>query len=341
MRALRKLHSQPGLWLSETDIPTPGFSDIRIKVSKTAICGTDLHIYKWDEWARKTIPVPLTTGHEFVGVVDAVGEGVTHFNVGDRVSGEGHITCQFCRNCRAGNPHLCRETIGVGVNRPGAFADYIVIPAINAYNIPDNISDNEAAMLDPYGNAVHATLSYDCVGEDVLITGAGPIGLMSAAIAKHAGARHVVITDINPYRLNMAAQMGFQSAIDPTKTSIRDTMKQLGIREGFDIALEMSGSPLAFHDILNHINHGVKIALLGLQANGVAIDWETVIFKSLVIKGIYGREIFDTWYKGISMLQSGLDISPVITAELPAESFEEGFQAMLSGNAGKVILDWN
>lgn len=340
MRALRKLHAKPGLWLSEEAVPIPHHGDIRIKILKTAICGTDLHIYQWDEWAQNNVPVPLTTGHEFVGIIDALGDGVTHFNIGDRVSGEGHLTCQHCRNCRAGNQHLCRDTVGVGVNRPGAFADYIVIPAANAYPIPDNISDDEAAMLDPYGNAVHATLSYDLVGEDVLVTGAGPIGLMSAAIAKHVGARHVVITDINPFRLKMAKKMGIEVAINPQETSLSQVMKDIGMKEGFDVGLEMSGSELAFRDMITHMNHGGKMALLGILKNDIGIAWQDIIFKSLVIKGVYGREIFDTWYKGISMLQSGLDITPVITQQLPATKFDAGFQVMLSGQAGKVILDW-
>lgn len=340
MKTLKKLHAKPGLWLDQDNIPEPGYGDIRIKIVKTAICGTDLHIYQWDEWAQKNVPTPLTTGHEFVGIVDALGEGVQHFKIGDRVSGEGHLTCQHCRNCRAGNQHLCRDTAGVGVNRPGAFADYLVIPAQNTYPIPDNISDDEAAMLDPYGNAVHATLSYDLVGEDVLITGAGPIGLMSAAIAKHVGARHVVITDINPYRLEMAKQMGIEMAINPQETSLQTVMKQLSMKEGFDIGLEMSGSQHAFREMIESMNHGGKIALLGILPKDFGIDWQAVIFKSLSIKGIYGREIFDTWYKGISMLQSGLDITPVITHQLKADDFEAGFKVMLSGQAGKVILDW-
>lgn len=341
MKTLKKLHAKPGLWLDQDDMPTPSYGEIRIKILKTAICGTDLHIYQWDEWAQKNVPTPLTTGHEFVGIVDALGEGVQHFKIGERVSGEGHLTCQHCRNCRAGNQHLCRDTVGVGVNRPGAFADYLVIPAHNAYPIPDNISDDEAAMLDPYGNAVHAALSYNLVGEDVLITGAGPIGLMSAAIAKHVGARHVVITDINPYRLEMAKKMGIEMAINPQETSLQTVMQQLGMKEGFDIGLEMSGSQHAFREMIESMNHGGKIALLGILPKDFGIDWQAVIFKSLSIKGIYGREIFDTWYKGISMLQSGLDITPVITHQLKAHDFEAGFKVMLSGQAGKVILDWS
>lgn len=341
MKALRKLEAKPGLWLSEDTKPEPRYADIRIKITRTAICGTDLHIYNWDQWSQDNVPTPLTTGHEFVGIVESIGEGVKNFKIGDRVSGEGHLTCEYCRNCRAGNNHLCRNTAGVGVNRPGAFAEYLVIPAANAYPIPDNITDNQAALLDPYGNAVHATLSYDLVGEDVLVTGAGPIGLMSAAIAKHVGARHVVITDINPYRLEMAKQMGINASINPNETSLKEIMQQLGMKEGFDVGLEMSGNIHAFKDMIKYMNHGGNIALLGILENNLAIDWQDVIFKSLTIKGIYGRQIFETWYKGISLLQSGLDITPVITDVLHYTDFEKGFNTMLSGNAGKIILDWS
>lgn len=340
MKTLKKLKPEVGLWLADDEQPQPGYNDVRIRVHKTAICGSDLHIYNWDAWAQKSVPVPLTTGHEFVGIVDAIGDGVTTFKVGDRVSGEGHVVCGHCRNCRAGRRHLCRYTEGVGVNRPGAFAEYLVIPVENVYPIPDNISDNEAAMLDPYGNAVHSTLCFDLVGEDVLITGAGPIGLMSAAIAKHVGARHVVITDINPYRLALAEKMGAAVAVDVSKTTLQDVIKKLGMKEGFDVGLEMSGNPRAFKDMLNAMNHGGKIAFLGVPADDFAINWHDVIFKSLTIKGIYGRRMFETWYKGISMLQSGLDITPVVTGEFSYKDFEKGFQEMLTGNAGKIILDW-
>lgn len=341
MKTLKKLKAEVGLWLAEDDKPQPGYNEICVKIKKTAICGSDLHIYNWDAWAQKTVPIPLTTGHEFVGVVDSVGAGVTNFKVGERVSGEGHIVCGQCRNCRAGKRHLCRNTKGIGVNCPGAFAEYLVIPEINAYHIPDNISDNEAAMLDPYGNAVHSTLCYDLVGEDVLITGAGPIGLMSVAIAKHVGARHVVISDVNPYRLAIAEAMGASVAVDVRQTALADVVKQLGMKEGFDVGLEMSGNPQAFKGMLEVMNHGGNIAFLGVPADDFAINWHDVIFKSLTIKGIYGRRMFETWYKGISMLQSGLDITPVITGEFAYEDFEKGFQQMLTGNAGKIILDWS
>lgn len=341
MKTLKKLKPEVGLWLAEEEIPQVGHNDIRIKIKKTAICGTDLHIYNWDAWSQKTVPVPLTTGHEFVGVVEQVGAGVENFKLGERVSGEGHITCGHCRNCRAGKWHLCRNTLGVGVNRPGAFAEYLVIPAKNAYHIPDNITDNQAALLDPYGNAVHSVLSNDLVGEDVLITGAGPIGLMSVAIAKHVGARHVVITDVNPYRLALAEKMGATLAVDISKTQLPDVVKQLGMKEGFDIGIEMSGNPQAFTGMLNVMNHGGQIAFLGVPSDNFAINWHDVIFKSLTIKGIYGRRMFETWYKGISMLQSGLDITPVITGEYAYQDFEKGFQQMLTGKAGKIILNWS
>jgi len=340
MHTLKKLKPEVGLWLAEDDEPQAGYNDIRIKIKKTAICGTDLHIYNWDAWSQKTVPIPLTTGHEFVGVVDQIGTGVENFKIGERVSGEGHITCGHCRNCRAGKWHLCRNTLGVGVNHPGAFAEYLVIPAKNAYHIPDDISDNQAALLDPYGNAVHSALSNDLVGEDVLITGAGPIGLMSIAIAKHVGARHVVITDVNPYRLALAEKMGATLAVDISKTKLTDVIKQLGMKEGFDVGIEMSGNPQAFTGMLEVMNHGGQIAFLGVPSEDFAINWHDVIFKSLTIQGIYGRRMFETWYKGISMLQSGLDINPVITSEYAYQDFEKGFQEMLTGRAGKIILNW-
>lgn len=341
MKTLKKLKPEVGLWISEDSIPEPKYDEVRIKIRKTAICGTDLHIYNWDAWSQKTVPIPLTTGHEFVGVVDKLGEGITHFKIGDRVSGEGHLVCGHCRNCRAGNRYLCRHTLGIGVNHPGAFAEYLVLPAVNVYPIPDNISDAQASVLDPYGNAVHTTLCYDLVGEDVLITGAGPIGLMSAAIAKHVGARHVVVTDINPYRLKLAEKMGATLAVDVTKVALPDVMKQLGMKEGFDIGLEMSGNAHAFTDMLNVMNHGGKIAFLGVPSENFAIDWHKVIFKSLTIKGIYGRQMFETWYKGISMLQSGLDISPIFTGEYDYQDYETAFKKALSGESGKIILNWS
>jgi threonine 3-dehydrogenase len=340
MKTLKKLKAESGLWLSEDTQPEPDYNEIRIKIHKTAICGTDLHIYNWDAWSQKTVPIPLTTGHEFVGVVDKLGKGVTNFKVGERVSGEGHLVCGHCRNCRAGDRNLCRHTLGIGVNHPGAFAEYLILPAANTYPIPDDITDNQAAVLDPYGNAVHTALCFDLVGEDVLITGAGPVGLMTAAIAKHVGARHVVITDVNPYRLKLAEQMGATLAINAKETKLQDVIKQLGMKEGFDVGLEMSGNPHAFKDMLEVMNHGGNIAFLGVPADDFAIDWHKVIFKSLTIKGIYGRRMFETWYKGICMLQSGLDISPVITAEYDYRDFEKGFQQALTGEAGKIILNW-
>lgn len=341
MKILSKLKSEPGIWLSETPNPKPARDEVLIKIKKTAICGTDLHIYKWDEWAKKTIPVPMHVGHEFVGEIVEMGEDVKGFTIGDRVSGEGHITCGYCRNCRAGKRHLCRHTIGVGVNRPGAFAEYLTIPYHNAYKIPDKISDNIAAILDPFGNAAHSALEFDLVGEDVLITGAGPVGLMAAAIARHVGARYVVITDVNEYRLSLAKKMGATVGVNPTKTSLTDTMKTLGMTEGFDIGLEMSGNADAFRHMLSVMNNGGKIAFLGIPPEPFAIDWNQVVFKSLTIKGIYGRRMFETWYKMTNLLLSGLDISPVITHEFPATDFQKAFDVMLSGEAGKVILDWS
>ncbi len=299
-----------------------------------------MHIYNWDEWSQNTIPVPMVVGHEYVGEVVGMGQEVKGFKVGDRVSGEGHITCGHCRNCRAGRVHLCRNTEGVGVNRPGAFAEYLVIPAFNAFKIPDNISDDLASIFDPFGNAVHTALSFDLVGEDVLITGAGPIGIMAAAVAKHVGARHVVVTDINPYRLELAKKMGATRAVDVSKEDLKDVMNELGMTEGFDVGLEMSGVPVAFRDMLNKMNHGGKIAMLGIPPQDVAIDWNQVIFKGLVIKGIYGREMFETWYKMASLLQSGLDLSPIITHTFSVDDFQKGFDTMGSGQSGKVILDW-
>ncbi|MCC5855205.1 MAG: L-threonine 3-dehydrogenase [Idiomarina sp.] len=340
MKVLAKLKAEPGLWMSEAEQPECGHNDLLIKIKKTAICGTDVHIYKWDEWSQKTIPVGMTVGHEYVGVVAAVGDGVRGFQVGDRVSGEGHITCGYCRNCRAGRRHLCRNTVGVGVNRPGAFAEYLVIPADNAFKLPDEVTDDLAAIFDPFGNAVHTALSFDLVGEDVLITGAGPIGIMAAAVARHAGARHVVITDINDYRLELALKMGATRAVNTQNTRLSDVMEDLGMKEGFDVGLEMSGVPVAFNQMLTTMNHGGKIALLGIPPETMAIDWNEVIFKGLTIKGIYGREMFETWYKMAALIQSGLDLSPMITHHYPVDQFEEGFQTMLSGKSGKVILDW-
>ena len=340
MKSLVKAKAEKGIWLQDTPEPEVGHNDLLIKIRKTAICGTDMHIYNWDEWSQKTIPVPMVVGHEYVGEVVGMGQEVKGFEVGDRVSGEGHITCGHCRNCRAGRVHLCRNTEGVGVNRPGAFAEYLVIPAFNAFKIPGNISDDLASIFDPFGNAVHTALSFDLVGEDVLITGAGPIGIMAAAVAKHVGARHVVVTDINPYRLELANKMGATRAVDVSKDDLKDVMNELGMTEGFDEGLEMSGVPVAFRDMLNKMNHGGKIAMLGIPPQDVAIDWNQVIFKGLVIKGIYGREMFETWYKMASLLQSGLDLSPIITHTFSIDDFQKGFDTMGSGHSGKVILDW-
>ena len=341
MKTLQKLKTEPGLWLADAPAPKVGYNDVLIKVKKTAICGTDLHIYNWDAWAQKTVPVPLIVGHEFVGTVEAVGDGVANIDIGDRVSGEGHLTCGHCRNCRAGKRHLCRHTEGLGYHIPGAFAEYVAIPQDNVYPIPDDISDDLASVLDPFGNAVHTALNYDLVGEDVLITGAGPTGLMAAAIAKHVGARHVVITDLNAYRLNLAEKMGVTVAVNPMDTDLKSVMKKLGMKEGFDVGMEMSGNPRAFKDMLNAMNHGGRIAILGIPAESFAIDWHQVIFKSIQMAGIYGRRMFETWYKGIGMLQSGLDITPAITGHYHYTDFEKGFQSMISGESGKIILEWN
>jgi len=340
MKALAKLKAEPGIWLSQIDPVEPGINELLIKIRYTAICGTDMHIYNWDEWSQKTIPVPMVTGHEFVGEVVAMGAGVKSFHIGDRVSGEGHITCGHCRNCRAGRRHYCANTQGIGVNIPGAFAETMVFPAENAFKIPDDIDDKLAAIFDPFGNAVHTTLSFDLTGEDVLITGAGPIGIMAAAIARHVGARHVVVTDINDYRLNMAKQMGASRVVNVGKAKLEDTMLDLGMSEGFDVGLEMSGVTSAFHAMLKNMIHGGKIAMLGIPPNSMAIDWNQVIFKSLTIKGVYGREMFDTWHKMACLLQSGLDLSPIITHEFPIDDFQQGFDTMASGQSGKVLLNW-
>ncbi|QDP03042.1 L-threonine 3-dehydrogenase [Thalassotalea sp. PS06] len=341
MKSLAKLKAEPGIWMTDSPKPELGPNDLLIKIKKTAICGTDIHIYNWDEWSQKTIPVPMVVGHEYAGEVVDIGQEVRGFSIGDRVSGEGHITCGHCRNCRAGRRHLCNNTFGVGVDRPGSFAEYLVIPAYNAFKLPDEISDELAAIFDPFGNAVHTALSFDLVGEDVLITGAGPIGIMAAAVAKHVGARHVVITDINEYRLDLARKMGATRAVNVSKESLTDVMKDLGMTEGFDVGLEMSGVPVAFRDMLENMNNGGKIAMLGIPGQDMAIDWSKVIFKGLTIKGIYGREMFETWYKMASLIQSGLDLSPIITHHFPIDDFQQGFDAMLSGNSGKVILHWD
>lgn len=342
MKALAKLHAREGIWMvTDAPIPEPGHNDLLIKIRKTAICGTDIHIYNWDDWSRKTIPVPMITGHEYVGEVVAIGQEVRGFHIGDRVSGEGHITCGHCRNCRAGRTHLCRNTIGVGVNRQGCFAEYLVIPAFNAFRIPDNIPDELAAIFDPFGNAVHTALSFDLVGEDVLISGAGPIGIMAAAVCKHAGARNVVITDINDYRLELARSMGVTRAVNVAQENLRNVMAELGMTEGFDVGLEMSGAPPAFRTLLEVMNHGGRIALLGIPPGEMAIDWNQVIFKGLFIKGIYGREMFETWYKMAALIQSGLDLTPVITHRYHIDDFQQGFDEMRSGRSGKVVLSWD
>lgn len=340
MKSLAKTHSTKGIWMTESEIPKCGHNDVLIKIKKTAICGTDMHIYHWDEWAQNTIPVPMTVGHEFVGEIAEIGPEVSGFKLGDRVSGEGHITCGHCRNCRAGRRHLCRETVGVGVNRTGAFAEYLVIPASNAFKIPDGVSDDMASILDPFGNAVHTALSFDLVGEDVLITGAGPIGAMAAAICRHVGARNVVITDINDYRLSLAKELGATRTVNVSKESLNDVMLDLGMTEGFDVGLEMSGNGQALNSMLEVLNHGGNIAMLGIPSKNTVIDWNQVIFKGLNIKGIYGREMFETWYKMVAMLQSGLDISPIITHHFNINDFQAGFDAMASGKSGKIILDW-
>lgn len=339
MKSLVKRHRKKGLWLEEKPIPEYGSNDLLIKIKKTAICGTDLHIYNWDEWSQRTIKTPMTIGHEFVGEVVEKGEGVKDFKIGDRVSGEGHIVCGRCRSCLAGRRHLCPNTVGVGVNRDGCFAEYLSLPASNGWHVHPDISSETASYFDPFGNATHTTLSFNMVGEDVLITGAGPIGIMAAAICRHVGARHIVVTDINDYRLNLATKMGATKAINVTKSSIEDCIKELDM-VGFDIGLEMSGNASAFETMLENMYNGGRIALLGLLPNSAKIDWDQVIFKGLFLKGIYGREIFETWYKMEVMLQSGLDISPVLTHRFKFQDFEKGFEVMNSGHCGKVILEW-
>ncbi|EFB8005368.1 L-threonine 3-dehydrogenase [Escherichia coli] len=341
MKALSKLKAEEGIWMTDVPVPELGHNDLLIKIRKTAICGTDVHIYNWDEWSQKTIPVPMVVGHEYVGEVVGIGQEVKGFKIGDRVSGEGHITCGHCRNCRGGRTHLCRNTIGVGVNRPGCFAEYLVIPAFNAFKIPDNISDDLASIFDPFGNAVHTALSFDLVGEDVLVSGAGPIGIMAAAVAKHVGARNVVITDVNEYRLELARKMGITRAVNVAKENLNDVMAELGMTEGFDVGLEMSGASPAFRTMLDTMNHGGRIAMLGIPPSDMSIDWTKVIFKGLFIKGIYGREMFETWYKMAALIQSGLDLSPIITHRFSIDDFQKGFDAMCSGQSGKVILSWD
>jgi threonine 3-dehydrogenase len=340
MKALVKSRDARGLWLEDVPEPEFGINDVKVRVLFTGICGTDLHIYEWDEWAKSTIPVPMVIGHEFVGEIVAVGANVTDFHPGELVSGEGHVICGRCRNCLAGRRHLCAHTQGVGVNRPGAFAEYIVLPMSNIWRHDPKINREVAAIFDPFGNAVHTALSFPVLGEDVLVTGAGPIGIMAAAVARHAGARYVVITDVNPYRLALAEKMGVTKAVNSKTTRLKDVQKELGMQEGFDVGLEMSGHAPAFREMLENMCHGGKIAMLGIPAGEMAIDWHQVIFSMLTIKGIYGREMYETWYKMTIMLESGLDISPVITHRLSYRDFEAGFEVMRSGNCGKVILDW-
>jgi threonine 3-dehydrogenase len=340
MKALVKASAGPGLEMMDVPMPEVGPMDVLIKIKKTSICGTDVHIWKWDAWAARTIPVPMHVGHEFSGMVEAVGSGVTDIVPGELVSGEGHIVCGRCRNCLAGRRHLCPNTLGVGVNRPGAFAEYLSIPYRNVYKVDPAIPEDVISCFDPLGNAVHTALSWDLVAEDVLITGAGPIGCMAAAVCRFAGARHVVVTDVNPWRLKLAEKLGATRTVNVAEESLGDAMKSLGMKEGFDIGLEMSGHPSGLNDILNYTSNGAKVSLLGIFPDKVAIDWDKVIFKGLILKGIYGREMFETWYKMSSMIRAGLDISPVITHRFPVADFKLGFETMMSGQSGKVVLDW-
>ncbi len=340
MKALVKKERKPGLWMEEIPVPEVGVNDVLIQVLRTAICGTDVHIYNWDAWAQKTIPVPMAVGHEFVGRIVELGSNAHGFKVGDIVSGEGHIVCGRCRNCLAGRRHLCKDTKGVGVNRPGAFAEYVCIPISNVWFHAEGIPRDIQSIFDPLGNAVHTALSFPVLGEDVLITGAGPIGCMAAAICRHAGARHVVVTDVNPYRLSLAEKLGATLALDVSKERIADAQRRLGMKEGFDVGLEMSGSPAAFREMLANMFHGGKIAMLGIPSDELAIDWNTVVFNMLTVKGIYGREMYETWYKMTVMLQSGLHIDPIITHRFKIDDYEQGFEAMRSGRSGKVVLTW-
>jgi threonine 3-dehydrogenase len=340
MKALVKSRNEPGLWLEDVEKPRIGINDVLIRVHRAGICGTDVHIYKWDDWAQKTIPIGLVIGHEFVGEIAEVGSNVSDFFPGDIVSGEGHVVCGRCRNCLAGRRHLCAKTQGIGVNRAGAFAEYIALPMTNIWRHHDGIDQDVAAIFDPFGNAVHTALSFPVLGEDVLVTGAGPIGIMAAAVARHAGARYVVITDVNEYRLDLARKMGVTEAVNIRKHTLPEIQKKLGMTEGFDVGLEMSGNQAAFRDMLVNMSHGAKIAMLGIPEGEMAIDWRTVIFNMLTVKGIYGREMYETWYKMSVMLQSGLDIAPVITHRFHFADFEQGFEVMSSGQSGKVILSW-
>jgi threonine 3-dehydrogenase len=340
MKALVKSKREPGLWLEDIEAPKPGMNDVLIRVLRAGICGTDVHIYKWDDWAQRTIPVPMAIGHEFMGEVVETGSNVADFHPGDIVSGEGHVVCGRCRNCLAGRRHLCAHTMGVGVNRPGAFAEYIVLPMTNIWRHAPTVDLDIAAIFDPFGNAVHTALSFPVLGEDVLVTGCGPIGLMAVAVAKHAGARFVVATDMNPFRLELAKKLGATVALDVSKSTLADAQKQLGMKEGFDVGLEMSGNGQAFRDMLANMSHGAKIAMLGIPDKDMSIDWRTVVFNMLTIKGIYGREMYETWYKMTVMLESGLDIMPVITHRFHYTEYEKGFQAMIGGDAAKVVLSF-
>lgn len=340
MRALIKARPEPGLWMEEVEVPRPSDRDVLIKVHKTSICGTDLHIYEWDDWARKTIPVPMAVGHEFMGEIVRLGPEVHGLEVGLRVAGEGHITCGHCRNCRAGRRHFCHNHLGLGVTRSGAFAEYVTLPAENVFPIPAHIPDDIASVLDPLGNATHTALAFDLVGEDVLVTGAGPIGIMSAAIAQHVGARFVVVTDVNAYRLDLAAQMGAARVVDVSTEALAPVMADLGMTEGFDVGLEMSGSERALNQMLEAMNHGGNVAVLGIPSNDVTVEMNEIIFKGLTVKGIYGRRIFETWYKAASMLQSGLDVTAIVTHTYPVDEFEAAFATVASGHCGKVIMDW-
>ena len=340
MKALVKKSPEVGIWMEDVPVPNCGTNDVKIKITHTALCGTDLHIYKWDDWAQRTLELPLVTGHEFCGIVEEIGPGVTHFKEGDRVSGEGHITCGYCRNCRAGKRHICHKTVGVGIQRPGAFAEFLVIPESNVWPIHKDIPSEIAAFFDPFGNATHTALSFEMTGEDVLITGAGPIGVMAVAICKFVGARNIVITDINEYRLELARKLGATKAINISKGNIKDYYSELNIVNGFDVGLEVSGNPSAFKDMLSHMYHGGNVALLGLLPESTQINWDEIIFKGLNIKGIYGREMYETWYKMTQMLRSGLDISNVLTHRLPVDDFQQAFEIMEKGQCGKIVLDW-
>jgi threonine 3-dehydrogenase len=340
MKALVKARSEPGLWLEDVPEPTIGINDVLIRVLRTGICGTDLHIYGWDAWAQRTIPVPLVIGHEFVGEIVAVGSNVTDFHPGDLVSGEGHLVCGRCRNCLAGRRHLCAHTRGIGVNHPGAFAEYIALPMTNLWRHHDDVNLDVAAIFDPFGNAVHTALAFPVLGEDVLITGAGPIGLMAAAVVRHAGARHVVVTDVNEYRLALATRLGATRALDVRTSRVADAQRELEMQEGFDVALEMSGNPAALRELLTNMAHGGRIAMLGIPAEEIAIDWNAVVFNQLTIQGIYGREMYETWYMMTMLLQSGLDITPVITHRYPYQEYETAFATARSGEASKVVLHW-